>query len=330
MLSVIIPIKDEKSSLFALHQQLREVLDALDSEHEIIFIDDGSVDGSLLALKELAARDPDVKWIRFRTNYGQTAALHAGIDHSSGEILVTLDGDLQNDPRDIPALLDKLSEGYDIVLGARQRRQDHWLSRRLPSWLGNRIIRRFTGVQFLDFGCTIRVIRRDLAESLPLYGEMHRFIPALAQQLGARIAQIPVRHHPRRDGRSKYGLSRAYRVALDLLTVLFLDRFLSRPMHLFGGIGLSLMLLGLCSLAAAFYMRFADGLHLTRNPLLLLTVMLELCGVQFLSTGLLGELLARTYFESQGKPTYQIRETGNFTDAQRSAYSAHAMRGELV
>ena len=330
MLSVIVPIKDEKSSLFALHQRLREVLDRLDGEHEIIFVDDGSVDGSLLVLKEIAGRDPEVKWIRFRRNYGQTAALHAGIDRSGGEILVTLDGDLQNDPHDIPALLEKLSEGYDIVLGAREKRQDHWLFRRFPSWLGNQIIRRLTGVQFLDFGCTIRVMRRDLAESLPLYGEMHRFIPALAQQLGARIAQIPVRHHPRRSGHSKYGLSRAFRVALDLLTVLFLDRFLSRPMHLFGGIGLSLMLLGIGSLGAAIYMRIAEGLHLTHNPLLLLTVMFELCGVQFVSTGLLGELLARTYFESQGQPPYRIRETGNFRMFESDPYSADETSRELV
>jgi glycosyltransferase involved in cell wall biosynthesis len=330
MLSVIVPIKDEKSSLIALHQQLREVLDSLEGDHEIIFVDDGSMDGSLLLLKEIAARDPETKWIRFRRNYGQTAALHAGIDHARGEILVTLDGDLQNDPRDIPALLEKLSEGFDIVLGARQKRQDHWLFRRLPSWIGNQVIRRLTGVQFLDFGCTIRVMRRDLAESLPLYGELHRFIPALAQQLGARIAQIPVSHRPRRAGRSKYGLSRTFRVALDLLTVLFLDRFLSRPMHLFGGIGLSLMLLGFGSLIAAVYMRFTDGLHLTHNPLLLLTVMLELCGVQFVSTGLLGELLARTYFESQGKPPYRIRETGNFGPHELETYSAHENSRELV
>jgi glycosyltransferase involved in cell wall biosynthesis len=330
MLSVIVPIKDEKSSLFALHQQLREVLDALAGEHEIIFVDDGSVDGSFSVLKEIAAADPAVKWIRFRRNYGQTAALHAGIDHARGEFLVTIDGDLQNDPRDIPRLLEKLSEGFDIVLGARQKRQDNWLFRRLPSWLGNQVIRRLTGVQFLDFGCTIRVMRRDLAESLPLYGEMHRFIPALAQQLGARIAQIPVRHHPRRTGRSKYGLSRSFRVALDLLTVLFLDRFLSRPMHLFGGIGLSLMLLGMGSLVAAIYMRLADGLHMTHNPLLLLTVMLELCGVQFITTGLMGELLARTYFESQGKPPYRIREMGNFGSSDSRGYSARDTSRELV
>src|SRR5579864_6062465 len=322
MLSVIVPIKDEKTDLPALHRQLCEVLDALDGDKEIIFVDDGSVDGSFLALKEIAANDPQVKWIRFRRNFGQTAALHAGIDHSRGDYLVTLDGDLQNDPRDIPALLDKLAEGYDIVLGVRQKRQDNWLLRRVPSWLGNQVIRRLTGVQFLDFGCTLRVMRRDLAESLPLYGEMHRFIPALAQQQGAKIAQIPVRHHPRRSGRSKYGLSRALRVGLDLLTVLFLDRFLSRPMHLFGGIGLALMLLGLGSLVGTVYMRFAEGLHMTRNPLLLLTVMLELCGVQFVTTGLLGELLARTYFESQGKPPYRIRETGNFRSEESSHYSA--------
>ncbi|HEV3143090.1 MAG TPA: glycosyltransferase family 2 protein [Gemmataceae bacterium] len=330
MLSVIIPIKDERPSLFALHQQLREALDALDSEYEIIFVDDGSIDGSFSILQGIAAADPTVKLIRFRRNYGQTAALHAGIDHARGDILVTLDGDLQNDPCDIPALLEKVHEGYDIVLGCRQKRHDNWLLRRLPSWLGNQIIRRLTGVRFLDFGCTIRVMRRDLAESLPLYGEMHRFIPALAQQLGAQIAQIPVRHHRRKAGRSKYGLSRAFRVVLDLLTVLFLGRFLSRPMHLFGGIGLSLMLCGLASLFATVYMRFADGLHMTRNPLLLLTVMLELCGVQFLSTGLLGELLARTYFESQGKPPYRIREIWNFASSELADHSARETNRELV
>ncbi|MCX7699315.1 MAG: glycosyltransferase family 2 protein, partial [Gemmataceae bacterium] len=288
------------------------------------FVDDGSRDRTFRRLCDLSIRDRRVKVIRLRRNYGQTAALQAAIDHSQGDVLVTMDGDLQNDPADIPALVAHLGDGFDVVLGQRVDRKDGWLLRKLPSRLANWLIRRVTGVPFRDFGCTLRALRRDIAESLPLYGEMHRFVPALAQFGGARITQIPVRHHPRRAGKTKYGLSRTIRVLLDLLTVQFLNRYVARPMHLFGSVGLLLMLSGFIVLAAAVAMRWAWDMHLVRNPLLLLSVMLELCGVQLLSTGLLGELLARTYFESQDKPPYAVRETRNLRESDRQQIKAAA------
>ena len=313
IISVLIPIKDERENLFPMHRQLMDALEPLLIDYEILFVDDGSRDGSFGVLQELASIDPRVKAIRLRRNFGQTAALQAAIDHSTGDVLVTMDGDLQNDPRDIPALLAKLEEGFDAVLGQRVNRHDHVLVRKVPSWCANYLIRKVTGVPFRDFGCTLRVMRREVAEDLPLYGEMHRFVPALAQQGGARLAQIPVRHHPRRAGRTKYNLTRTIRVLLDLMTVQFLNRFVTRPMHLFGTVGLLLMLGGLVSLAVTCVMKYAQGVHMNANPLLLLCVMLELCGVQLISTGLLGELLARTYFESQGKLPYVVAETRNLS-----------------
>jgi len=268
--------------------------------------------GSFAVLEELAARDPHLKVVRLRRNFGQTAALQAGIDFSTGETLVTMDGDLQNDPADIGMLLDKLNEGYDAVLGLRANRQDHFMVRKLPSWIGNWLIRKVTGVHIKDMGCTLRAMRRDLAENLPLYGEMHRFVPVLAQQYGGRLAQVPVRHHPRVAGKTKYNLSRTIRVVLDLMTVKFLHSYLTRPMHVLGTAGLASMGLGLISLLVTILMKWYDhDMWYTRNPFLLLSVMLELVGVQFLSMGLLGELMTRTYFESQGKTQYQVRSTLN-------------------
>lgn len=322
MLSVLIPLKDEEANVEPLYQRLVEVLGG--TEWEVVFVDDGSRDRTFRRLCDLSIRDRRVKVIRLRRNYGQTAALQAAIDHSQGDVLVTMDGDLQNDPADIPALVAHLGDGFDVVLGQRVDRKDGWLLRKLPSRLANWLIRRVTGVPFRDFGCTLRALRRDIAESLPLYGEMHRFVPALAQFGGARITQIPVRHHPRRAGKTKYGLSRTIRVLLDLLTVQFLNRYVARPMHLFGSVGLLLMLSGFIVLAAAVAMRWAWDMHLVRNPLLLLSVMLELCGVQLLSTGLLGELLARTYFESQDKPPYAVRETRNLRESDRQQIKAAA------
>ncbi len=288
---------------------------ALPTPFEILFVDDGSTDRSAQRLFELATHDERIKVVRLRRNFGQTAALMAGIDHASGDVLVTMDGDLQNDPRDIPALLEKLNEGFDVVLGQRVNRRDSFLIRTFPSRVANWLIRKVTGVPFRDFGCTLRALRRDVAESLPLYGEMHRFVPALAQQGGARLAQIPVHHNPRLAGKTKYGLSRSVRVMLDLMTVQFLNRYVTRPMHLFGTIGFLLMFFGMISLFATVGMRVVNGVHMSRNPLLLLSVMLELCGVQLFSTGLLGELLARTYFESQNKSPYLVRETRNLDRA---------------
>jgi glycosyltransferase involved in cell wall biosynthesis len=318
-LSVVIPIKDERDNLRPLHERLNQALVPLGLNFEIIFVDDGSSDGSFAVLEELAARDPGVKVVRLRRNFGQTAALQAGIDWSSGQVLATMDGDLQNDPADIPRLLDKLEEGYDAVLGLRARRQDRLLLRKVPSWIGNWLIRKVTGVTIKDMGCTLRVLRRDLAEALPLYGEMHRFIPVLCQQYGARLAQIPVNHHPRTAGQTKYGLSRTVRVVLDLITIKFLGSFLTRPMHVFGLAGLVSMALGFFSFLLTVGMKWFSGgkLFMTGNPFLLLSVMLELVGVQLISLGLLGELLTRTYFESQGKTPYTVRATLNLEKPTR-------------
>jgi glycosyltransferase involved in cell wall biosynthesis len=309
-LSVIIPIKDERDNLAPLHERIRAALDPLDLDYEILFVDDGSSDASFTILEDLAAEDLRVKVVRLRRNFGQTAALQAGIDWSAGEVLATLDGDLQNDPADIPMLLERLDRGYDAVLGLRAKRQDHFLIRKVPSLAANWLIRKVTGSSIRDMGCTLRVMRRDLAESLPLYGEMHRFVPVLAQHCGARLLQVPVRHYPRTRGKTKYTLMRSVRVLLDLITVKFLCSYLTRPMHVMGTAGLLVMGAGLVTLFVALVIKLF-GTSLVRQPLLLLSVMLELVGVQFISMGLLGELLARTYFESQGKSSYTVRTTLN-------------------
>ena len=306
----MIPIKDERDNLEPLHKQLRQALEPLGS-YEIIVVDDGSSDGSYELLQKLAEGDPRLKVVRLRRNFGQTPALQAGIDWLTGDVLVTMDGDLQNDPADIPMLLDKLNEGYDAVLGLRANRQDHLFVRKVPSMLGNWLIRKVTGVHIKDMGCTLRAMRRDLAEALPLYGELHRFVPVLAQQHGARLAQVPVRHHPRNAGKTKYNLTRTVRVVLDLITVKFLHSYLTRPMHVLGLAGLVSMALGVLSLLATIWMKSHRGVFMTGNPFLLLSAMLELIGVQFISMGLLGEILTRTYFESQGKAAYTVRNTLN-------------------
>jgi glycosyltransferase involved in cell wall biosynthesis len=290
---------------------LRAALDPAGLAWEAVFVDDGSIDGSFAVLEGLAAHDPRVKVVRLRRNFGQTAALQAGIDWASGDVIATMDGDLQNDPADLPRLLEKLNEGYDAVMGLRAKRQDNFVIRKLPSWAANWFIRKVTGTPIKDLGCTLRVMRRELAEALPLYGEMHRFVAVLLQQSGARLAQIPVDHHPRTAGKTKYGLSRTVRVFLDLITIKFLGTYLTRPMHVFGSAGLASMALGAVTLLVTFAMKRYSGIFMTGNPLLLLSALLELVGVQFISIGLLGELLTRTYFESQGKTPYAVRSTVN-------------------
>jgi glycosyltransferase involved in cell wall biosynthesis len=318
-LSVVIPVKDERDNLRPLYERIRSALEPLCVPggrlrgYEVLFVDDGSGDDSFDVLERLAASDTRVKVIRLRRNFGQTPALRAGIDWSSGDILVTMDGDLQNDPADIPQLLAKLDEGYDAVLGLRADRKDHFLVRTLPSRIGNWLIRKVTGVYIKDMGCTLRVLRRELAEALPLYGEMHRFIPVLAQMHGAKLAQIAVRHHPRVAGRTKYNLTRAIRVPLDLITVKFLHSYQTRPMHVFGTAGFASMGLGVVSLLATLWMKYISTpkVYMTGNPLLLLSVALEIFGVMMIQMGLLGEVQARTYFESQGKTSYVVRATLN-------------------
>ena len=321
MLSVVIPIKDELDNLRALHERLHAALAPLCAsgaavplrDYEIVLIDDGSIDGSFGLLEELAARDPRLRVVRLRRNFGQTPALQAGIDFSRGDVIVTMDGDLQNDPADIPMLLAKLNEGYDAVFGLRANRQDQFVMRKLPSFLGNWMIRLVTGSRIKDMGCTLRALRRELAEGMPLYGELHRFIPVLVQQQGARVVQVPVQHHPRTAGKTKYGITRSVRVVLDLITVKFLHNYVTRPMHVFGVAGLLSMGLGFVSLLATIWMKYGvtPSTWMTGNPFLLLSGILELVGVQFISMGLITELLTRTYFESQGKAPYTVRATLN-------------------
>jgi glycosyltransferase involved in cell wall biosynthesis len=318
-LSLVIPIKDERDNLTRLHERCTAAVASLGRSYEIVFVDDGSADGSYALLERLAA-DPHVKVVRLKRNFGQSAAMQAGIDWSRGNVLITLDGDLQNDPADIPMLLEKLDEGYDAVLGLRAKRRDNLWLRKIPSLLGNWLIRKVTGVDIKDLGCTLRVMRRDLAESIPLYGEMHRFIPVLAQQTGARLIQVPVRHHPRTAGKTKYTLTRTFRVLLDLITVKFLHSYLTRPMHVMGFAGLVCMFLGFLSLLATVAMKWHTGLWMTGNPFLHLAALLEVVGVQLISLGLIGELMMRTYFESQGKKAYTVRGTLNIdTNEKRQA-----------
>lgn len=312
LLSVVVPVKDERENARPLYERVRGALDgSRTGPWELIFVDDGSTDGTFAELEKLAAADERVKIVRLRRNFGQSAATQAGLDAACGEIIVTMDGDLQNDPADIPLLLAKLHEGYDAVLGQRHKRQDKLLLRKLPSLLANAIIRQVLGVPFKDFGCTLRAVRREVFEGMVLYGEMHRFITALILQQGAHVTQIPVRHHPRTAGQSKYNLTRTIRVLLDLMTVKFQGSFQTRPMHLFGGVGMVCLLAGAISVIASAVMKYTTGPGMTQNPLFLLGAVAGLIGVQFVSLGLMGEVLTRVYYESQGKRPYVIRERRN-------------------
>jgi len=307
-LSIVIPVYNEEESLEALTQEVASVLEGLGRSYEIVIVDDGSTDGTYSLLCRLHREDPKIKVLRFKRNFGQTAAVAAGLAHAGGEVIVAMDGDGQNDPKDIPALISKLEEGFDLVNGWRFPRQDPFWSRRLPSQTANRLISWLTRVKLHDSGCTLKAIRREVAKDLKLYGEMHRFIPAMAYERGGRIAEIPVHHRPRLGGRSKYGITRTLRVILDLLTVKFLLSYATRPLHIFGLIGL---LSGGMGFIIAIYLsaqKLFLGVDIGGRPLLLLAALLILIGFQFISMGLLGEMLARTYHESQNKPTYVIRE----------------------
>jgi glycosyltransferase involved in cell wall biosynthesis len=303
-------VKDEAANVVPLADRLRAAL-AGGPAWEAVIVDDGSTDGTFEELTQVAAADPRFRIVRLRKNFGQSAALQAGFDHATGDVIATMDGDLQNDPADLPAMLAKLAEGYDVILGLRAARQDKLLLRKLPSRCANWLIRRVLRVPFRDFGCTLRVMRREVVEGMALYGEMHRFITAFAVQQGARVTQIPVRHHPRTAGTSKYNLTRTVRVILDLITVKFLASYQARPMHLFGMVGLGLLGLGTAGIVTAGVMKYTTGPGMTANPLFLLGALAEMIGVQFLSLGLMGEVLTRIYFESQGKPPYTVRELRN-------------------
>jgi glycosyltransferase involved in cell wall biosynthesis len=306
--SAVVPLYNEVESLPVLMETIARTLQDNQLSYEIICVDDGSKDGSTELLKQMAQERTDLKAVLLRRNYGQTAAMAAGFNQARGRVIITLDADLQNDPADIPNLLAKLAEGYDLVSGWRKQRQDAMMTRLIPSRIANWLIGRVTGVQIHDYGCSLKAYRSELVTDMNLYGELHRFLPALAFIEGARIAEIPVRHHARRFGQSKYGLGRTFRVLMDLLTIFFMKRFLTRPMHVFGWFGLISMLLGIATGLYLTFVKFALGQSIGDRPLLFLAVVLFLTGVQLFSFGLLAELLMRTYHESQKRPIYRIRE----------------------
>jgi len=305
--SVVVPLLNEQDNIGPLYQQITQTLtDKYD--YEIIFVDDGSTDNSLIILTQLQKADAAVRVIRFRKNFGQTAALSAGFTHAQGRIIVAIDADLQNDPADIPKMINKLNEGYDVVSGWRKKRHDNAITRLLPSKIGNWLIAGITGVKLHDFGCTLKAYRREVLAETKLYGEMHRFIPALASWSGAKIAEMVVNHRPRTAGTAKYGLGRTWKVILDLITVKFLLSFSTKPIQLFGGWGFLALFFGGASGVAVILMKILQQRDMTGNPLLYLTILLWVIGIQFILMGLLAELLVRTYHESQNRPTYVIRE----------------------
>ena len=309
--SIVVPIYNEQDNISELYRAITSALDGTDTNYEIIMVDDGSTDGSFSALTTIAAQDQRVKVIRFRRNFGQTAAMSAGFDAAAGDIIIPMDGDLQNDPADIPRLINKLHEGYDVVSGWRSNRKDTFITRKIPSILANALISWLTGVHLHDYGCTLKAYRREVLDGINLYGEMHRFVPALASQVGAKVAEIPVNHYPRLHGTSKYGISRTLRVILDLMTVKFLLAYSTKPIQLFGKWGVYTLLAGLGSGGMTIYMKVFEHFSMNRNPLLILTAFLLFMGIQFIVLGLLGELNARTYYEAQGKPIYVVRDRIN-------------------
>ncbi|MDB9315921.1 glycosyltransferase family 2 protein [Spirulina sp. CS-785/01] len=309
--SVVVPIYNEVESLPRLVAAINDSLQDTDLNYEILCIDDGSTDGSTALLRDLTQQYSTLRAVILRRNYGQTPAMAAGFNHARGQSIITLDGDLQNDPADIPMLLAKLDEGYDLVTGWRKNRQDAALTRLLPSKIANWLIGRITGVKVHDYGCSLKAYRAELVADMNLYGELHRFLPALAFIEGARITELPVRHHARQFGNSKYGLGRTFRVLLDLLTIFFMKKFLTRPMHVFGLLGIIATALGILFGLYLTFLKFGMGQEIGDRPLLILVAVLISTGVQFFSLGLLGELLMRTYHESQGRPIYRVREIIN-------------------
>ena len=308
-LSLVVPVYNEEENLPLLFAAIQQVTRSLKKTWELVFVDDGSSDKSLDVLRSLVKSDPQhVRVVAFRRNFGQTAAIAAGIDHSEGEIIVLLDADLQNDPADIPLLLSKLDEGYDVVSGWRKDRKDNAITRTLPSVMANGLISWVTGVHLHDYGCTLKAYRRDALEGFRLYGEMHRFIPVFAHSIGARITEVEVHHHARRFGKAKYGLERTLKVLLDLFTVKFLLDYANKPIYLFGGAGISFIAIGGLTLLYLFLRRTFQNVAVLGSPLFMLAVMFIILGFQSILMGLIAELLVRTYHESQHKPTYTVRE----------------------
>jgi len=307
--SIVVPFLNESPNLKPLCDEIKLAMESVDKQYEVLFIDDGSTDDGLEVLEDCRAQMPQIKVISFRRNFGQTAAMVAGLDYAEGEIVVTLDADRQNDPADIPAMIAKIEEGYDMACGWRHDRQDTYISRKLPSMLANRLISTITDVRLHDYGCTLKAMRKELAKRVTLYGEMHRFIPAVASGVGAKIAEVKVNHRARTAGESKYGISRTFRVILDLITVKFLLRFHARPLHFFGMPGLVLGGLGGALITYLSIARLFFGVPLSDRPLLIFGFMLLIIGLQFILFGLIGEMQTRTYYESQDKPIYHVRRT---------------------
>lgn len=316
LLSIIVPVYNEESVLREFSDRLMPVLEGLGTAYEVVFVNDGSTDGSAEVLAGLAAQSPRVKVINFRRNHGQTSAMMAGLDHSRGDVIVPIDADLQNDPQDIPRLLERLDEGFDLVSGWRKDRKDDRLTRNFPSWLANKLISKISGVKLHDYGCTLKAYRRDILEDVRLYGEMHRFLPIFASWAGARTTELPVTHHARKQGQSKYGLERVFKVPLDLMVVKFLSSYSQKPIYVFGGFGLLSHLLALVCFGFMLYFKFWGGKSFIQTPLPLLVVLFVLMGFMSMLLGLIAELAVRTYHESQDKRTYSIKSKINIDDAR--------------
>lgn len=324
--SVVIPFLNESPNLEPLCEELKASLDGMGKSYEVLFIDDGSVDDGVDVLDNFRSQMPQIKVVSFRRNFGQTAAMVAGLDYAEGDIVVTLDADRQNDPADIPALVDKIAEGYDMVCGWRFDRQDTYLSRKLPSMLANRLISKITDVSLHDYGCTLKAMRKEVAKRITLYGEMHRFIPAVASGVGASIAEVKVNHRARVAGESKYGISRTFRVILDLITVKFLLHYHARPLHFFGMPGLLMGGVGGAILSYLTIARLLFDMPLSDRPILVFAFMLVIIGLQFILFGLIGEMQTRTYYESQDKPIYHVRRTVGIDEDSKNGIESGSKR----
>ena len=316
MISIIVPVYNEAGSLPTLYDQISAVMSGLGRPWELIIVDDGSTDGSLACLRDIAARDSAVKVVSFRRNFGQTAAMMAGVDYAQGNIIIPMDGDLQNDPADIPRLLTKLDEGYDVVSGWRKDRKDKPIKRNFLSRLANHLISWISGVHLHDYGCSLKAYRKEVIKGVKLYGEMHRFIPIYASWFGARITEIPVLHHPRQHGVSKYGLERVIKVVFDLLVVKFLSKYAEKPMYIFGAAGVVSLVISFLSGLWAIYLKLFEDTSFIKTPLPLLVVLTFITGFMCILMGLLAELIIRTYYEAQGKAVYLVGETRNIEKAR--------------
>jgi glycosyltransferase involved in cell wall biosynthesis len=311
-LSIVLPIYNEEGNIKILYHKLIEVLSKIDTEYEILCVNDGSSDKSLEVLKSLSSQDRKIKVINFKNNFGQTAAMSAGIKLSKGDIIIPMDADLQNDPEDIPKFLEKIKEGFDVVSGWRKDRKDGLVLRKIPSWIANWIIGKITGVKIHDYGCSMKAYKREVIKDVNLYGEMHRFIPAYASWQGAVVTEMVVKHHPRIHGQTKYGIGRTFKVILDLIVVKFLSVYMNRPIHFFGGLGFMSFTLGIITGLAALLLRLLGIKYIVETPLPILSALLIIVGVQLVAMGILAEMIMRTYYESQHKEPYVIKDKINF------------------